>query len=44
MLHDDPLPWLLEDDPNNPGVRCYTVCDLLNVPEDAPEVRRAQAG
>jgi len=44
MLHlnADPLPWLLENDPENPSVRYFTLRDLLDQPEDAPEVRRAR--
>jgi len=40
-LNDDPLPWLLEPDPANPGVRYFALRDLLDRPEDAPEVRAA---
>ncbi|HVN54909.1 MAG TPA: hypothetical protein VMT46_11315 [Anaerolineaceae bacterium] len=37
------LPWLLETDPANPGVRYFALRDLLDRPEDDPEVRQAQA-
>lgn len=42
-LNDDPLPWLLEPDPANPGVRYFALRDLLDRPEDDSEVRQAQA-
>jgi hypothetical protein len=42
-LNDDPLPWLLEPDPDNPGVRYFTLRNLLGRPEDDPEVRQARA-
>ena len=29
-LNADPLPWLLEPDPANPGVRYFTLRDLLD--------------
>jgi hypothetical protein len=38
----DPLPWLLEDDPANPGVRYFALRDLLGRPEDDPEVQQAR--
>ena len=41
-LNDDPLPWLLEPDPANPGVRYFALRDLLDRPEDDPEVRAAR--
>ena len=43
VLNDDPLPWLLEPDPNNPGVRYFALRDLLDRPEDDPEVQAARA-
>ncbi|MFQ5613280.1 MAG: nitrogen fixation protein NifH [Anaerolineae bacterium] len=43
QLNDDPLPWLLEPDPDNPGVRYFALRDLLHRAEDEPEVRRARA-
>jgi hypothetical protein len=39
----DPLPWLLQDDSSQPGVRYFTLRDLLGKNADDPEVRRAQA-
>jgi hypothetical protein len=42
MLNGNPLPWLLEDDPDNPSIKYFTLRDLLDKPEDAPEVRRAR--
>jgi hypothetical protein len=42
-LNGDPLPWLLEPDPANPGVRYFALRDLLDRPEDDPEVRQARA-
>jgi hypothetical protein len=41
-LNDDPLPWLLEDDPANPGVRYFTLKDLMGVAADSPELNAAQ--
>jgi hypothetical protein len=41
-LNDDPLPWLLEPDPANPGVRYFALRELLDRPEDDPEVRQAK--
>ncbi len=38
----DPLPWLLEDDPANPGVRYFALKDLLDFSPNAPEVVAAQ--
>jgi len=40
-LRDDPIPWLLE--PENPPVRFFALCDLLNLPTDDPEVVEARA-
>ena len=42
-LNGDPLPWLLELDPDNPGVRTFALRELLNWPEDDPKVRQARA-
>ncbi len=39
----DPLPWLLEPDPANPGVRYFALTDLLQRAHDAPDVQEAQA-
>ncbi len=35
--------WLLAEDANNPGVRYFTLTDLLAVPLDAPEAQSARA-
>jgi hypothetical protein len=43
ILNDDPIPWLLEQDPENPGVRYFALRELLGRPEDAPEVQAARA-
>jgi hypothetical protein len=40
-LKADPLPWLLE--PDTPAVRHLALRQLLDQPEDAPEVRQARA-
>jgi hypothetical protein len=42
-LKADPLPWLLEPDETNPGVRYFALRDLLDRPEDDPELIAAQA-
>lgn len=42
-LKTDPLPWLLEPDRDNPGVRYFALRELLGKPETDPEVRAAQA-
>jgi hypothetical protein len=42
-LRGDPLPWLLEPDPANPGVRALALRELLDRPQDDPEVRSALA-
>jgi hypothetical protein len=42
MVNDNSLPWLLEDDPDNPSIQYFTLRDLLDKSEDAPEVRRAR--
>jgi hypothetical protein len=42
-LNGNPLPWLLEPDPDNPAVRYFALRDLLGRPEDDPEVREARA-
>jgi len=36
------LSWLLEFDPENPGIRYFTLTDLLDRPSDDPEVIAAQ--
>ena len=42
-LNDDPLPWLLEPDEANPGVRFFALRDLLDHAADDPELIAAQA-
>jgi hypothetical protein len=42
-LNDDPLPWLLEPDPDNPAVRYFALRDLLSRPEDDPQVCQTRA-
>lgn len=42
-LNGDPLPWLLEPDPDNPGVRYFALWELLDMPEDDSEVQAARA-
>lgn len=41
-LKSDPLPWLLEPDPENPAIRYFVLRDLLGRPEDDPDVRQAR--
>ncbi|MGB3905899.1 MAG: nitrogen fixation protein NifH [Anaerolineae bacterium] len=41
-LNDDPLPWLLEEDAQNPGVPYFALGDLLDTPPDDPEVVEAR--
>jgi len=43
QLKDNPLPWLLEQDEANPGVRFFALRDLLDRPSDHPELVAAQA-
>ena len=43
-LNGDPMPWLLEEDPENPGVRYLALTQLLERPADDPEVVAAQEG
>jgi hypothetical protein len=43
QLTTNPLPWLLEPDSANPGVRYSALRDLLDRPTDNPEVVAAQA-
>ena len=42
LLSADPLPWLLEPDEANPGVRYFALRDLLDRPVDDSEVMAAQ--
>lgn len=41
-LNDDPIPWLLEHDPANPGVRYFALLDLLDKDQGDQEVQDAQ--
>jgi len=43
MVRGNPLQWLLEPDPANPGVRYFALRDLLDRSKDDPEVRQARA-
>ena len=43
-LNNDPLPWLLEPDLENPGVRYFALTELLDQTPDDPEVIAAQRG
>ncbi len=42
-LKGDPVPWLLENDRNQPGVRYYTLRDILGRDERDSEARAAAA-
>lgn len=42
QLKASPLPWLLEPDPENPGIRYFALRDLLNRPQTHPEMMAAQ--
>ncbi len=41
-LRGDPLTWLLEPDPANPGVRFFALQDLEGLGVDDPEVQRSR--
>jgi len=41
-VNDEPLPWLLEDDSDNPGVRYSALTELLDKPPTDPEVVEAR--
>ena len=41
-LNGEPLPWLLEQDSPNPGVRYFALTELLDRPPDDPEVLDAR--
>ena len=43
-LNGDPLPWLLELDADHPGVRYFTLLDLLDLKPDNPYVAAARQG
>lgn len=42
ILNGDPLPWLLEIDPENPGVRYFAMIDLLNRDLEDHDVKAAR--
>jgi hypothetical protein len=42
-LNNNSLSWLLESDPDNPGIRYFTLRDLFNQSEDEPDVCHARA-
>ncbi len=42
-IRADPIPWLLEADPDNPGVRYFTLTGLLDVSAESTEARGARA-
>jgi hypothetical protein len=42
QVKGDPLPWLLETDQANPGVRYFALAELLDRPAGDPEVVSAQ--
>ena len=42
-LNGDPIPWLLEDDRSQPGVRYFTLRDILGRGENDKEVKAARA-
>ena len=42
VLNGDPLPWLLEEDQGNPGVRYFALTELLGKPAGDPEVISAR--
>jgi len=41
MVNGDPLSWLVELDPSNPGIRWFALCDLLDRPAGDPQVIEA---
>jgi len=43
FLNGDPLPWLLEEDAEQPGIRYFTLRDILGSPFEEADVKRAQA-
>ena len=42
-VRGDPLPWLLEPDEEQPGVRYFALRDICNAPPDGPVLREARA-
>ena len=43
MLNGDSLPWILEEDETQPGVRYFTLLDILGFSADDTEVKKARA-
>ena len=43
QLNDNPLPWLMELDPNNPGVRYFTLKEFNGLENDHLELKKAQS-
>ena len=41
-LNSDPTPWLLENDPNNPGLHYFALRELMERPCHSPEVIAAR--
>ena len=41
-LNGDPIPWLLENDPDNPGVRYFALRDLMDQANHSPKVISAR--
>jgi hypothetical protein len=41
-VNGDPMAWLLEEDPDNPGVRWFALTELLDRSENDPEVLAAR--
>jgi hypothetical protein len=42
LSNSEPLSWLLEDDPENPGVKYFALHDLLGAEEGSIGLRRAR--
>jgi len=42
QLKNDPLPWLLEEDELNPGIRLFTLKGLLGLADEDPQVIATQ--
>ena len=42
QLNGNPIPWLLENDPQNPGVRYFALLELLDMQHDDGEVLAAR--
>ncbi|MCJ7625667.1 MAG: hypothetical protein MUO76_19420, partial [Anaerolineaceae bacterium] len=41
-VNEDPRPWLLENEAENPGVRFFTLVDILGKPLNDSDVLAAQ--